>query len=123
MYLIKKGNFEFSKILESGYTIVEGNNEISKTQFANGKRKKILTNYEDCVITLNLGGLDDSDLTDYLDNLTDGTYTYLSLKDMQYKTANFLVDKPELIVNKMLSTSNFEIDDLTVILEKSSDIE
>ena len=123
MYLIKKGNFEFSKILESGYTIVEGNNEISKTQFANGKRKKILTNYEDCVITLNLGGLDDSDLTDYLDNLTDGTYTYLSLKDMQYKTANFIIDKPELIVNKMLSTSSFEIDDLTVILEKSSDIE
>ena len=123
MYLIKKGNFEFSKILENGYTIVEGNNEISKTQFANGKRKKILTNYEDCVITLNLGGLDDSDLTDYLDNLTDGTYTYLSLKDMQYKTANFIIDKPELIVNKMLSTSSFEIDDLTVILEKSSDIE
>lgn len=123
MYLIKKGNFEFSKILESGYTIVEGNNEINKTQFANGKRKKILTNYEDCVITLNLGGLDDSDLTDYLDNLTDGTYTYLSLKDMQYKTANFIIDKPELIVNKMLSTSSFEIDDLTVILEKSSDIE
>ena len=123
MYLIKKGNFEFSKILENGYTIVEGNNEISKTQFANGKRKKILTNYEDCVITLNLGGLDDSDLTDYLDNLTDGTYTYLSLKDMQYKTANFIIDKPELIVNKMLSTSSFEIDDLTVILEKSSDVE
>lgn len=123
MYLIKKGNFEFSKILESGYTIVEGNNEISKTQFANGKRKKILTNYEDCVITLNLGGLDDSDLTDYLDNLTDGTYTYFSLKDMQYKTANFIIDKPELIVNKMLSTSSFEIDDLTVILEKSSDVE
>ena len=123
MYLIKKVNFEFSKILENGYTIVEGNNEISKTQFANGKRKKILTNYEDCVITLNLGGLDDSDLTDYLDNLTDGPYTYLSLKDMQYKTANFIIDKPELIVNKMLSTSSFEIDDLTVILEKSSDIE
>ena len=123
MYLIKKGNFEFSKILESGYTIVEGNNEISKTQFANGKRKKILTSYEDCVITLNLGGIDDSDLIDYLDKLTDGTFTYFSLKDMQYKTANFIIDKPELIVNKMLSTSSFEIDDLTVILEKSSDIE
>lgn len=123
MYLIKKGNFEFSKILENGYDIIEGNNEISKTQFANGKRKKILTNYEDCVITLNLGGLDDTDLSDYLDNLTDGTFTYYSLKDMQYKTANFLVEKPELIVNKMISLNNYELDDLTVILEKSSDIE
>ena len=123
MYLIKKGNFEFSKILESGYNITEGPNEISKTQFAKRKRKKIVTNYNDCVITLNLGGLDDSDLTDYLDNLTDGPYTYFSLKDMQYKTANFIIDKPELIVNKMLSVTNFEVDDLTVILEKSSDIE
>jgi len=122
MYLIKKGNFEFSKILESGYDIIEGNNEISKTQFANGKRKKILTNYEDCVITLNLGGLDDTDLSDYLDKLTDGTFTYFSLKDMTYKTANFLVDKPELVVNKMISLNNYELDDLTVILEKSSDV-
>lgn len=123
MYLIKKGNFEFSKILESGYSIVEGNNEISKTQFANGKRKKILTSYEDCVITLNLGGIDDTDLIDYLDKLTDGTFTYFSIKDMQYKTANFLVEKPELVINKMISLNNYELDDLTVILEKSSDIE
>lgn len=123
MYLIKKGNFEFSKILESGYDISEGRNEISKTQFANGRRKKILTNYEDCVITLNLGGLDNSDLADYLDNLTDGAFTYFSFNDMQYKTANFLVEKPSLTVNKMISASNYEIDDLTVTLEKSSDIE
>lgn len=123
MYLIKKGDFEFSKILESGYDIFEGRNEISKTQFANGRRKKILTNYEDCVITLNLGGLDNSDLADYLDNLTDGAFTYFSFNDMQYKTANFLVEKPSLTVNKMISASNYEIDDLTVTLEKSSDIE
>lgn len=122
MYLIKKGNFEFSKILESGYTIVEGNNEISKTQFANGKRKKILTSYDDCVITLNLGGIDDTDLIDYLDKLTDGTFTYFSIKDMAYKTANFLVEKPELVINKMISLNNYELDDLTVILEKSSDV-
>lgn len=122
MYLIKKGNFEFNKILESGYTIVEGNNEISKTQFANGKRKKILTSYEDCVITLNLGGIDDTDLFNYLDKLTDGTFTYFSLKDMTYKTAIFLVEKPELVINKMISLNNYELDDLTVILEKSSDV-
>lgn len=123
MYLIKKGNFEFSKILESGYNIIEGKNEISRTQFANGKRKKILTDYEDCVITLNLGGLDNSDLADYLDNLTDGTFTYFSFNDNGYKTANFLVEKPNLTVNKMISTTNYELDDLTIILEKSSDIE
>ena len=122
MYLIKKGSFEFSKILESGYNIIEGYNEISKTQFANGKRKKILTNYQDCVITIDLGGLDNSDLSTYLTNLTDGAFTYYSFKDSQYKTANFLVEKPNLTVNKMYSTTNYEMDDLTVILEKSSDI-
>ena len=123
MYLIKKGDFEFSKILESGYDISEGRNEISKTQFANGRRKKILTNYEDCVITLNLGGLDNSDLSDYLENLTDGAFTYYSFNSGEYKVANFLVEKSSLTVNKMISTSNYEIDDLTVTLEKSSDIE
>ena len=94
MYLIKKGNFEFNKILESGYNITQGNNEISKTQFANGKRKKIVTNYVDCVITLNLGGLDNTDLNTYLTNLTDGQFTYYSFINNQYETANFIVNKP-----------------------------
>ena len=123
MYLIKKGNFEFSKILESGYNITEGPNEISKTQFANGRRKKIVTNYNDCVITINLGGLDNSDLATYLSNLEDGPFTYYSINDSGYKQANFIVTKPELIVNKMYSADNFEMDDLTVLLEKSGDVE
>ena len=122
MYLIKKGNFEFNKILESGYNITQGNNEISKTQFANGKRKKIVTNYVDCVITLNLGGLDNTDLNTYLTNLTDGQFTYYSFINNQYETANFIVNKPSLTVNKMYSTSNYELEDLTVTLEKSSDV-
>lgn len=122
MYLIKKGNFEFTKILESGYTISEGANEINRVQFANGKRKKIITNYIDCIITINLGGLDGSDLSSYLSNLTDGAYTYYSFKDGQYKTANFIVDKPELIVNKAFSVTDYEIDDLLITLEKSSDV-
>lgn len=122
MYLIKKGNFEFNKILESGYTIIEGKNEINVVQFANGKRKKILTNYVDCVIYINLGGLDNTDLTTYLSNLIDGTYQYYSFNDSQYKTANFIVSKPELTVNKALNINNYEIDDFTVKLEKSSDV-
>lgn len=123
MYLLKKGSFEFSKILESGYQITEGKNLINKVQLANGKRKKILTDYEDCVITINLGGLDNTDLSLYLSNLTDGTYTYLSLKDMNYKVANFIVDKPELTIDKMYSSSSYEIGDLTIVLEKSGDVE
>ena len=122
MYLIKKGNFEFNKILESGYTIKEGKNEINVIQFANGRRKKILTNYEDCVIYIELGGLDNTDLTNYLSNLVDGTYEYYSFNDSQYKTANFIVSKPELTVNKALNINNYEIDDFTVTLEKSSDV-
>jgi len=122
MYLIKKGNFEFNKILESGYTIKEGKNEINVIQFANGRRKKILTNYEDCIIYIELGGLDNTDLTNYLSNLVDGTYEYYSFNDSQYKTANFIVSKPELTVNRALNINNYEIDDFTVTLEKSSDV-
>lgn len=122
MYLIKKGTLEFTKILASNYKIKEGNNTISKKQMVNGKRKKIITNYEDCIIKINLGGLDNTDFEDYYNALTDGAFTYYSLKDMEYKTANFLVEKPEISVNKMLSASNYLIDNVTVTLEKSSDI-
>lgn len=123
MYLIKKNNFEFVKILESGYSIKEGNNQIRKKQFANGKRKKILTSYKDCVIKIKLGGLDSSDFINYYNALTDGEYTYYSFNDMEYKRANFIVDKPEVQVNRMISTTNFLIDDFEITLEKSSDVD
>ena len=127
MYLLKKVNqndtFEFSKILESGYDIDEQPNTISKVQFVNGNRKRIYTNYTDVIIKVNLGGIDADDLSNYLSNLEDGKYQYWSFKDSQYKTANFLVTKPSIVANKIYDTNNFFIDDFSITLEKSSNVE
>lgn len=127
MYLLKKVNqndtFEFTKILESGYDIDEQPNTISKVQFVNGNRKRIYTNYTDVVIKVNLGGIDADDLSNYLSNLEDGQYQYWSFKDSQYKNANFLVTKPSIVANKIYDTNNFFIDDFSITLEKSSNVE
>lgn len=127
MYLLKKINsnddFEFTKILESGYDIYEQPNVISKVQFVNGKRKKIITDYEDVRIRIDLGGLDNTDLQDYLDNLEDGEYQYYSFEYNEYRNANFIITKPNLVVGKAFNTNNYYLEDFTVLLEKSSDVE
>jgi predicted SPOUT superfamily RNA methylase MTH1 len=121
MYLLKKGSFSFAKINENGYEIDEQPNLIAKVQFVNGNRKKIVTSYEDVVITIKLKGLNGSDVDTYLDNLTDGVFEYYSVKDKSYKYANFVVTIPPIALNKAFSTTELYVDELEVILEKSSD--
>ncbi|MBR4672099.1 MAG: hypothetical protein IKO78_02720 [Bacilli bacterium] len=127
MYLLKKINdnddFTFSKILESGYSIEEQPNTISKIQFINGNRKRVYTTYEDCRIRVELGGLDETDTINYLSNLTDGEYEYWSIEHNEYRNANFIITKPTLVAGKVLSTNNYYLEDFTVLLEKSSDVE
>lgn len=122
MYLLKKGTFEFDKILASGYDIDEQPNLISKKQFVNGNRKKIVTSYTDCTIVINLGGLDINDIASYLTALEDGEFEYYSIVGNEYRTANFIVTKPSLGVNKAYSLTEQYYDDFKVILEKSSDV-
>ena len=127
MYLLKKINdnddFTFSKILESGYSIEEQPNTISKIQFINGNRKRVYTTYEDCRIRVELGGLDETDTINYLSNLTDGEYEYWSIEHNEYRNANFIITKPTLVAGKVFSTNNYYLEDFVVLLEKSSDAE
>lgn len=127
MYLLKKingnSNFTFGKILVSGYEIDEQPNTISKVQFVNGNRKRVYTPYEDCIIKVNLGGIDATDFQNYLSNLTDGTYQYWSFKHNAYRTANFLVEIPSIVASNVYATTNFNLDDISITLEKSSDVQ
>ncbi len=124
MNLLKKREnntyFEFDKILANGYKINEQANLINKKQFVNGHRKKIITNYIDVVIEINLGCFDGNTLYTYLQKLQDGEYMYYSLKDKQYKSANFIVTLPEQVVNN--SASEILVEDFTILLEKSGDV-
>lgn len=125
MILLKKiddgTEFEFTKILKKGYSIKEQPNLISKKQFANGKRKKIVSSYTDVVIKINLGCFDGDTLATYLDKLVDGEYQYYSLKDKTIKNANFIVTLPENQVEN--SASEVYVGDFSVTLEKSGDVE
>lgn len=113
--------YDFDKILLSGYEIDEQPNIISKKQFANGKRKKIQTEYTDVIIKVNFGCFDGDTLADYLENLQDGEYQYYSLKDKEKKNANFIVTLP---TQKVQSSANeIIVDDFEAILEKSSDVQ
>lgn len=112
--------FNFDKILESGYKIKELPDIIAKKKYVNGKRKKIISNYTDVVITLDLGCYDGDTLADVLENLIDGEYEYYSLNDKIYKDANFIVTLPEQTVENC--AGDVIVGDFTVTLEKSSDI-
>ena len=113
--------FDFDKILRSGYNIDEQPNEIAKKQMANGKRKKIVTSYVDCIIKINLGLLDNKTYQKYKENLVDGEYRYFSYEDNQMKNANFLITRPS-ITTEYAYDNDIGIDDMEFILEKSSDV-
>ena len=113
--------FEFDKILRSGYEIDEQENEIFKKKMANGHRKKIVSSYIDCIIKINLGLLDNKTYQEYKDQLDDGEFQYWSYKYNQYKKANFILTKPS-ITTEYAYDDDIGIDDLTITLEKSSDV-
>ena len=115
-------DFEFDKILRSGYNIDEQEYEIAKKQMANGKRKRILSSYDDCIIKINLGLLDNKTYQEYKEQLDDGEFHYWSYKYNQYKKANFILTKPS-ITTEYAYDDDIGIDDMEITLEKSSDIE
>lgn len=113
--------FDYEKILINGYKINEQPNLINKKQMANGKRKKVVTEYTDVSIKINLGCFDGDTLAEYLQELTDGEYQYYSLNDKIMKNANFIVTLPEQTIEN--SADEIIVGDFTALLEKSSDVE
>lgn len=124
MILLKKINneddFVFDKILKKGYEIKEQPNLINKKQFANGRRKKIITTYTDVVIKINLGCFDGNTLAEYIDNLKDGEYQYYSLNDKTMKNANFIVTLPSFKIEN--SANEIVTSDFEAVLEKSGEV-
>ena len=112
--------FEFTKILQNGYKIDEKEDIIYKTKFVNGRRKKIITDYKDCIIELNIGCWDLETLQTYLQELTDGAYEYYSIIDNEYKKANFIVTIPAQIIENAID-NGYIVSDISIILEKSSE--
>ena len=113
--------FDFHKILRNGYEIYEQENVIDKKQMANGKRKKIITSYVDCIININIGLWDNKTYQEYKEYLTDGEFQYWSYKYNQMKNANFIITKPS-ITTEYAYDNDIGINDIEITLEKSSDV-
>lgn len=113
--------FDFEKIIISGYNIKEDNDRVTQ-KFINGHRKQFISNYTDCTIMITLDTDDINTTNEYLSKLTSGTYKYYSLKDKQYKEAQFILEaRPELIVASAISNTNTSIEQYQVTLLKAGD--
>lgn len=124
MYLLKNisKNHTFNNITQ--YLINEQPNIIADKQFVNGKRKKIVTDYTDVIIEINLKGLSGSIAKTYLDNLVDGDiYEYWSIDNNSYGYAYFIVILPALPLSYCLDESHSLVNEFTIILKKSNDYE
>lgn len=127
MILLKKKKddgtyFDFDKILRNGYEIDEQENVIDKKQMANGKRKKIITSYVDCIININIGLWDNKTYQEYKEYLTDGEFQYWSYRENKMKNANFIITNPSISTEYAYENNDVGIDDMTIKLEKSSDV-
>ena len=114
--------FDFDKILRNGYEIDEQENVIDKKQMANGKRKKIITSYVDCIININIGLWDNKTYQEYKEYLTDGEFQYWSYRENKMNNAHFIITNPSISTEYAYENNDVGIDDMTIKLEKSSDV-
>ena len=114
--------FDSDKILRNGYEIYEQENAIDKKQMANGKRKKIITSYVDCIININIGLWDNKTYQEYKEYLIDGEFQYWSYRENKMKNANFIITNPSISTEYAYENNDIGIDDMTIKLEKSSDV-
>ena len=126
MILLKKKKdnntyFDFDMILRDGYEIDEQQDVISTKKLANGKRKKIVSSYIDCIIKIKIGLWDNDTYQKYKEYLSDGEFQYWSYKYNTMKNANFIVTLPSISTEYAIDNS-IGIEDLEIILEKSSDV-
>lgn len=112
--------FDFDKILIEGYHIKEDEDRILH-KYVSGNRKEILSDYVDCIIKVDLAPFDLATTTEYLSELTSGTYEYYSFRYHQYKEANFLIEEiPEITAESSIG-NNATISDFTITLLKAGD--
>ena len=119
-YLIKKDNYKFSQILESGYVYENKPVVLNKSQKADGTIKIIYAQYNELIISITFGNLSGDIIKDYNEHFTDGVYEYWDVDTKTYKQANFIVEKGS---KTMLSQNNGErYDDFDVVLTKASEV-
>jgi hypothetical protein len=123
MYLLKKGTFEFSKLMRGGYEIREDVRRVLSTyKTASGVIKRNIAKKRTTFIKLTFDSMNETDLALYLNafDVNTGSFEYWSPKRKAYVTRTFAVDEPT--VTLLYSEGGKKYSELKVSMEDLSGV-
>lgn len=124
MYLLKKGEFEFSKILANGYEIVEDEPNVnSKKTMANGSIRRNYGFMPKTNINIKFARLTKQEYLTYMSyfNKDEDTFTYYSPKNATYLTKKFFIKRPNTNI-QYIDNNETEFDELEIELEQIDEV-
>lgn len=125
MYLLKKGDFEFGKILANGYEIIENEPNINATKtMANGSIRRNYGYMPKTNIKVKFARLTRQEYEDYLEQLQndEDIFTYYSPINNTYLTKKFYVKRPKTNI-QYINNSETDFDELEIELEQIDEVE
>lgn len=125
MYLLKKGDFEFSNILASGYEIVENEpNVSSKKTMANGSIRRNFGFMPKTNIKIKFSRLNKTDFELYMSKFANNedVFTYYSPKNGTYLTKKFFIKKPTTNI-QYIDDNEASFDEFKIELEQIDEVE
>jgi hypothetical protein len=123
MYLLKKGTFEFSKLMRGGYEIREDVRKVlSTSKTASGVIKRTIAKKRTTFIKLTFDAMNETDLALYLNafDVNTASFEYWSPKRKAYCTRTFAVEEPT--VTLLYSEGNKKYSELKVSMEDLSGV-
>ena len=125
MYLLKKDDFEFSKILANGYQITENEPNITATKtMANGSIRRNYGLMPKTNIKIKFARLTKQEYETYLDKFSndEDTFTYYSPISGTYLTKKFYVKRPKTNI-QYIDLNETSFDELEIELEQIDEVE
>lgn len=124
MYLLKKGDFEFSKILANGYEIIENEPNVnSKKTMANGSIRRNFGLMPKTNIKIKFARLDKTEYELYMSKFAndEDIFTYYSPKNGTYLTKKFFVKRPTTNI-QYIDNNSAEYEELEITLEQIDEV-
>lgn len=123
MVLLKHGDFEFSKLLSSGYNIVEDKVDVlSSATMADGSVRRNYGKMPKTNIRVKFSQLNKDTYQEYMSHFlnSEDVYSYFSPKQQKMITKKFFVTFPETSV--ISTTKDHRYDEFEVSLEQCGEV-
>lgn len=124
MYLLKKGDFEFSKILANGYEIIENEPNVnSKKTMANGSIRRNFGLMPKTNIKIKFARLNKTEYELYMSKFqnNEDIFTYYSPKNGTYLTKKFFIKRPTTNI-QYIDNNSAEYEELEIELEQIDEV-